>query len=108
VHDQSDTVLAALPALELIPLAVSAESVAGEEIREPSSAVCRFTERASPIPAHGHRAIGNDVGDGVEHRPYGPLAHGFGRLRRRSHPDAEQIQRVVAHDLSDVRNVEAG
>src|SRR5882757_4129716 len=77
VHEQRDTVLAALPALELIPLAVGSKSPTGEEIRQPPRPLRRLTECAAAVPADGHRPIGNDVGDGVEHRPYGPLGHGF-------------------------------
>ncbi len=62
--------------LELVALAMGTESLAGQEVREPAGAVRRFAEGAAAVPADRHRAVGNDVGDGVENRAYGPFAHG--------------------------------
>jgi len=43
---------AAKPALEEVSLAMGPEPPAGEEVREPPSAVSRLAERASPVATH--------------------------------------------------------
>jgi len=79
VHDKRNAVLPAFPVLQTGPFPVGTEARCGEEVRQPSGAVRGFREGAAAITAHGHRPVRDDLGDRVQDRPYGPLAHGCAR-----------------------------
>ena len=76
VHDQRDAVLAALPALQFVAFGVGAESPVGQEVREPARARRHVAVGGPALAAHRHRAVGDDVGDGVDDVADGPFAHG--------------------------------
>ena len=76
VHDQRDAVLPALPALQFVAFGVGAESPVGQEVREPTRADCHVAVGGPAVSAYRHRAVGDDVGDGVDDIAYGPFAHG--------------------------------
>ena len=109
---QRHPVLPAFPVLQHVSLLMSAEAVGREVVCQPPGAVRRFGERPATLTADGDRPVGDDLGDHVQNRTDGPLAHGvcdcLERSRRRADFDVQQVQRVVAHDLSDIGGAEAG
>ena len=74
VHDQRDPVLAALPVVQAVALAVRAEPLVRQEVRQPAGAIRHLTVGGSAVTAHRHRAVRDDVGDGVDDIADGPLA----------------------------------
>ena len=81
VHDQRNAILPAFPVLQACPFPVSAEALGRKEVCQPAGAVRRFCERPATITADGDRPVGDDLGDHIQDRTYGPLAHGFARPR---------------------------
>ena len=68
-HVQADEVLSGFGAHEAVALAVEADAVGAEHVREAASPVGQRLEgRHPPAPADG-RPVGDGSGDGVERRP---------------------------------------
>ena len=91
VHDERDPVLTTLPAVQCVPLSVRTEAVGVQKVCQLGGSPCRFGEGAPALSAYRHRPVGDDVGDGVQHRPDGPFAHGPGCLGRHGGFDAQKI-----------------
>lgn len=81
MHEQRDAVLATLPVLQRRAFLVGTETLAGQVVRQPPGTIGGFGKRPASLTAYGHHPIGDDFGDDVENRAYGPLAHGVMRLR---------------------------
>src|ERR1700753_1357309 len=91
VHDECNPVLTTFPALKRLAGRVNAESLVAEVASQSVGSTYRLSEGAAPVSAGGHHAVGNDIGDSVEHCPDGPFAHGPGRLGCHCGFDAQKI-----------------
>jgi len=76
-HDQRDAILPAFPILQGRSFLMSAEAVGREIVCEPPGEVRGLGERPAALTTDGDRPVGNDLGDHVQDRAYGPTRSWF-------------------------------